>query len=593
MELERLSQKPLQKVASAIRNRKIFLFGCGVLLGVIVIVLRLYYLQIHQNNLFYRLGERNFLRTEIIPSPRGSVYDCQGSMLATNRPVFDLYWNGSGLFAFSSEQQSFLKKVKAILGEDVIDELLERQVTRAERFSRQLLIKKDLSLHELCMISEQCCESENLFVDNHFKRVYPYGSLASHVLGYLRCAEQKSGFVGRYGLEQAFHDDLKGESGYVRHVINATGKKLFQTEVKEANAGNDISLTIDLRMQSIAESLFNPGQSGAFIIMDPEDGSIRVMLSYPRFDPNSFLDSISEHEWNNKFTIDSPLLNRAIHSVYPPASIFKLVTFVAGLEEGVISTETEFYCKGHTLFGGRKYNCQRRWGHGLQSAQKALGVSCNIPCYQIAQKISIDQLAAYAMRLGLGQSTGFLFGDKSGLVPTSGWKQAHKREQWWGGETLSASIGQSFLLVTPLQIVRMIASICSGFLVRPRILQDEAVERYPLFISQETLDFLREVMREVVIRGTARRFKIFEDFSIHAKTGTAQIVSLQRQKKESKQHLEHAWFASYFSYKDSKPLAMVVLVENAGSSRPALHIAEKFFKGYQAVLNGSTQHEAT
>ena len=584
MEFERLSKKSIQKASEQQRKRKILLFLYAMLLGIAIIVSRLFYLQIHQSSRLCKLGEQNFLRTEIIPSERGNVYDAQHRLLATNRPVFDLIWYGSGSFSLTKDQQDFIKRIRSILGSDIIDELLEKQIERAERFSRHLMIKSDITRDQLCRISEQCAESQNLSIERRFKRIYPFNALASHILGYLRQAQESHGVQGRYGLERLFQDDLQGETGYVQHVINATGKKLFTAEQKEAQAGSDVTLTLDLDMQNIAENLFAPGQSGAFIIMDPKDGAIKVMLSYPNFDPNLFLNPISHEVWQSKFYTDSPLLNRAIHAAYPPASIFKLVTFVAGLEEGVITTETEFDCKGYTLFAGRKYNCQRRWGHGLQSAQKALGVSCNIPCYEIAQQISIDQLAVHAMRLGLGQSTGFLFQDKPGLIPTMGWKQACRGERWWTGETLSASIGQSFLLVTPLQIVRMISAICSGCLVKPRILLDEEIVRYPLYISQKTIEFLQDVMGEVVKRGTAKRMKVFEDFSIHAKTGTAQIVSLSKQKKGAKNQLEHAWFSSYFSYKNEKPLAMVVLVENAGSSRPALKIAENFFKGYQELL---------
>ncbi|MCK4517452.1 penicillin-binding protein 2 [Candidatus Babeliales bacterium] len=584
MEFERLSKKSIQKTSERQRSRKILLFLYATLFGVAIIVVRLFYLQIHQGTHLCKLGERNFLRTEVIPSERGNVYDSEHRLLATNRPVFDLRWYGSGAFSLAQDQRDFINKIRLILGAEVVDDLLEKQIERSERFSRQLLVKSDITRDQLCKISEQCAESQNLSIERRFKRIYPFNSLASHILGYLRQARESHGVQGLYGLERLFQDDLQGETGYVQHVINATGKKLFTAEQKEAQAGSDVTLTLDLDMQKIAENLFSPGQSGAFIIMDPKDGAIKVMLSYPNFDPNLFLKPISQEVWQNKFYTDSPLLNRAIHAAYPPASIFKLVTFTAGLEEGVITTETEFDCKGYTLFAGRKYNCQRRWGHGLQSAQKALGVSCNIPCYEIAQQISIDQLAVHAMRLGLGQSTGFLFHDKSGLVPTMGWKQAVHGERWWQGETLSVSIGQSSLLVTPLQIVRMISAICSGYLVKPRILLDEEIIRYPLYVSQKTIEFLQDVMGEVVKRGTAKRMKVFEDFSIHAKTGTAQIVSLAKQKKGAKNQLEHAWFSSYFSYKNEKPLAMVVLVENAGSSRPALKIAENFFKRYQELL---------
>jgi penicillin-binding protein 2 len=577
-------RQPREQIDLALRRRKILYVLIVVLCFFGFIAVRLFYLQVSQNKLFLKLGERNFLRTELIPSRRGNVFDCNNNLLATNRPVFDLYWKGGGKSSLTHRQEDFVRIVKEILGEKVLDDLMVKQIERAERFSRSVLIKSDITQEELFKVSEQCSESINLFLEKHFKRVYPYNNMASHVLGYLRKAERSGNFEGFYGLEREIQADLEGEWGYVRHVTNAMGKRLRQQECQEAIAGTDVVLTLDLTLQSMAEMLFEPGQSGAFIIMDPEDGSIKAMLSYPNFDPNLFLEPISDQEWSDKFTIDSPLLNRAIHASYPPASIFKLVTFVAGLERGVISTNSSFFCPGYTLFCGRRYNCQHREGHGRLTATQALGASCNVPCFQIAQKITIDQLADYAMRFGLGQSTSFVVSDKKGLVPTSGWKQSCKGERWWPGETLSASIGQSFLLVTPLQIVRMVASICSGYLVKPRIMQAEQVEKTPLDVSGHTLSFLRHVMREVVLHGTGAYLSRFSEFHISAKTGTAQTISLEKQQKETKKQLEHAWFAAYFSYKNTKPLAMVILSENAGSSRFALKIAEKFFTIYRKVL---------
>ncbi len=568
---------------SIIINRKITYFFLLVLFLFIMFIGRLFYLQIYKSDIFSKLGEQNFLRKEKILSKRGNVLDCNGNLLVTNRPVFDICWYGSGNFRLSKTQKIFVQKLKSILGEYLDSNLIEK-IEKAERFSREVIIKCDIDQEELSKISEQCSDFGNLYIKRRFKRVYPYNNLASHVLGYLRRVPGRDGLMGLYGIERKFQDELQGETGYVCHVTNAMGSKILQREFRAAVDGEDVKVTLDLTLQSIAETIFPKDQSGSFIIIDPEDGAIKAMLSYPNFDPNLFLGSISQRDWQEKFSIDSPMLNRAIHASYPPASIFKLITFVAGLEEGVINSDTEFNCKGYTLFCGRKYNCQRRWGHGLLSTKKALGVSCNVPCYEIAQRVTIDQLAVYAIRFGLGRSTNFLFQDKSGLVPTSYWKQSCRGERWWKGETLSVSIGQSFLLVTPLQVARMVCAICSGYLVKPRILETEEVERYPLYVSDSTVNFLRDVMKEVVFRGTARRLKNFKNFSVWAKTGTAQTVSLKRQNIESKSQLEHAWFTFFFSYKQQKPLACVILIENVGSSRLALSVAERFFKAYNDVF---------
>lgn len=228
--------------------------------------------------------------------------------------------------------------------------------------------------------------------------------------------------------------------------------------------------------------------------------------------------------------------------------------------------------------------CQRRWGHGQIDLKTSIAYSCNIPCYEIAQNLKINQFAYYAYCFGLGKKTNFLLSEKNGLVPTYEWKVGVKGEPWWKGETLSASIGQSYLLVTPLQIAKMISSICTGYLVKPRILSDEDIERDELLISEYTLNILRESMSMAVEKGTAKVFNKFKNFNVHAKTGTAQTTSLKSEIVKKSQ-LEHAWFASYFKYKNHEPLTLIVLVENAGSSKPAQKIALNFLKSYQKLFN--------
>lgn len=563
------------------RNLKIKQILFCFILFVFIVILRLFYLQVEKKDQFANLGERNFLRREMLPSVRGNFLDTNNVLLASNKPVYDVYWHGSGLKKLVDTQKIILKKVDEILLNN--NSLKFNEIKIAEKYSRRILLKEDISFDELCRISEQCHDSSNLIILNRFKRFYPYRSLAGHLLGYLGRSE-KSITQGCTGLEKMFQDKLKGESGYIKYVTNSTGKKLEQKEFKSAKQGDDIQLTLDFRFQKIAENLFKSDQSGVLIVMDPQDGAIKVMLSYPNFDPNLFLDPITHDSWNEKFSYNSPMLNRTTNALYPPASIFKLITFAAGLEEGEIDEQTNFNCKGFTFFGGRKYMCQRRWGHGEIDLKTSLAYSCNIPCYEIALKLRIDQFAYYAYCFGLGRKTNFLLNEKQGLVPTYAWKVATKGEPWWKGETLSTSLGQSYLLVTPLQIARMISSICSGYLAKPRILQDEDIERDELLISESTLNILRDSMSKAVQQGTARLLKKLKQFEIHAKTGTAQTTSLKKEKVEKSQ-LEHAWFASYFKYKNQDPLTLIVLVENAGSSKPAQKIAYKFLQGYQKLFN--------
>jgi len=582
----------------------------GLCACLIVIVLRLFYLQIKQTAFFCTLGEKNFLKTEVIPPLRGNLYDCNGVLLAANRPIFDLCWQGRGAYRLTKQHVALLRNLGGVLECDFIrdnngsknsactqearvryqdnsqDNKLSQkyhEIVRAERYTRRITLKRDLTFDQLCKISEQyagdTCGSQSLVIENRFERVYPYKTLASHVLGYLSRIEH----VGRDGLEKFFDDELGGQMGYVMNVINSTGKKLHQKEHKEPCPGDDISLTIDFELQAIAEAAFDKDQAGTLLLMDPEDGALRVLHSQPNFDSNIFLMPISHDMWQEKLTVNNPLLNRATRALYPPASIFKLVTIAAGLEENVIDPDTMFTCKGYVRFCKRNYLCQRRWGHGNVLLKDALAFSCNIPCFEIAQKISIDTLAEYAFRFGLGNKTNFLLDECSGLVPTSTWKLALKGERWWTGETLSASIGQSYLLVTPLQLVRMMCSIETGCLVKPRILETEAVEKEDMLISQKTRDFLKEAMSMAVAKGTVRRLRHFKDFTIYGKTGTAQTCSLQT-KKTSKEHYEHAWLAGVVQYKDTKPMALVILVEHVGASRYALAIAQKFLARYAQIV---------
>ncbi len=529
------------------------------------------------------LGEKNFLRVEVIPPLRGDVYDRNGVLLAANRPVFDLYWQGTCRPRISDQDQEMLRTVSVILGIDLLEPSFFRGVQYAEKFGRRVLLKADVDFHQLCQISEKCPDSEGLVVSNKFKRTYPHAELAGHVLGYLNKDEN----VGRAGIEMCFDAALQGQQGELLQVINSTGKTLAQRVYKEPKAGTDIKLTLDADMQRLAEGLFEPDQCGALIVMDPYDGAVRVLASFPRFDPNTFLNSISEDEWN-RLNVNHPLLNRATSALYPPASTFKLVTFAAALEEKVIDTTAEICCVGHSMFCGRKYHCIRHTGHGTLGLKQALAVSCNIPCYSIARKLKIDKIAAYAELFGLGEKTNFVLPERSGLVPTSLWKRSMRGERWWKGETLSVSIGQGALLVTPLQNARVMSAICTGSLVKPRLIDDEPIERRKLNISHETLTFLRTSMKEAVDDGSVKRLSYLKDFDVYAKTGTAQTCSLEKEKK-FKHEYEHGWVVGYFSYKGQKPLTLVVLFENTGSSSFAVDIAYKFFKGYKALMGKNVQ----
>ncbi len=522
------------------------------------------------------LGEKNSLRTEIIPPLRGNLYDCNRVLLAANRPVFDLCWQGNGSSTLTEKHLSLIQGLSTLLKIDLQEKLTA--IKWAERYGRRIMLKRDIGFEPLCQISEQCAGFEHLVIENRFERIYPYGALASHVLGYLSRVEK----IGKDGIEKFFQEHLRGQAGYAKNVYSATGARIRHAEHQDAQPGNDLVLTLDSTLQRLAETLFEPYQSGAFILIDPENGAIKALASHPNFDPNIFLTHISDDEWHNKFATNTPLLNRATCALYPPASTFKIVTMTAGLEEGVFNLHSNFMCNGYTTFCNRKYHCQKKIGHGILTPREAVAVSCNIPCFEVAKRLSIDTFALYAMRFGLGKKTNFLLPEGAGLIPTSMWKKLCKKESWWAGETLSASIGQSYLLSTPLQIVRMIGSVCTGCLVKPRILENEPIEKEPLYIAPQTLAFLQDSMHLAVAQGTVKRLKNLKNFSIHAKTGTAQTCSLSMVKTDIS-HYENGWLTCYFRYKNERPWAMIVILEHVGASGPAVQFTEQFLKAYQNI----------
>ena len=330
-------------------------------------------------------------------------------------------------------------------------------------------------------------------------------------------------------------------------TVNSIGNPITSTELEHARAGNDIVTTIDIDIQKICEAVFPQDSNGAFIVMNPLDGSIKAMLSLPAFDPMLFLNPISSETWS-LLQVRQPFINRALGALYPPGSIFKLITTSAALEHQIISENDTFNCKGYYLFAKRKYWCSHKWGHGRLTTQQAVAQSCNPFFFEIASNLDVDILHDYAHRFGLGEPTEIILPEKEGIVPSRAWKRVARGESWWQGETLSAAIGQSFLLVTPMQVARMIGSIFTGYLVRPRILESESVYTKPLGIKESTRTFLQSSMLATINEGTGRGLKNVKDIEVYVKTSTAQTSDLQK-RLLGKEYLEHGWAVGYFVIK--------------------------------------------
>ncbi|HRN77983.1 MAG TPA: penicillin-binding transpeptidase domain-containing protein [Candidatus Dependentiae bacterium] len=564
-------------------NYKIYIIAYITYCIIGIMVLRLMYLQISLTERFTTRSQKNFLQIKTIQSPRGNIIDRYGRLLATNRPLTNLLWQGTGQYRLLPEQYDMLEKISAIVNKPIThDEELIKKITHAERHRKQTLIATDLSLEQLSQIAEQFSSTSNITISTHFKRHYPHHAFASHLLGYLGTMGIDQ--YGKTGLEKLFEDTLKGEHGTEVNVIDSLGRNVTQTTLKEALCGNTIQTTLDIDLQQLCENVFPADVCGTCIIMDPTDGALLAVLSRPNFDPTIFLEKIRDDVWQ-ELQKNNPFLNRAFNAMYPPGSIFKLITITAALEEHLIEQDATFNCKGFYTFGDHTHWCNRKSGHGKLTLNQALAQSCNPPLYYIGAHMDIDTLASYAYKFGLGKKTNTMFPEQTGIVPNKSWKQEKKGERWWPGETLSVAIGQSFLLATPIQIARMISAIYTGYLVNTRILFNQPIEKQLLDINQDTRKFLKKSMRRVVTSGTGKRLKYLKDIKVYAKTSTAQTSALEK-RNLSADYWEHGWFAGNIVYKDHAPLTIVILVERAGSASVSTEIAKEFLIRYKKLMDG-------
>ncbi len=561
-----------------------FFFFC-ITSSLIILCIRLLYLQLYAWNYFIVKSSKNFLRVKTTKSERGDIVDKKGKILATNQLVNDLVWSGTGNRKFTEDQKNTLASIELITGTKLVD---LSTILRTEKTHGKIVLIKELSQKDICTIAEQYPNHPNIIIQGRIQRFYPFCSYASHLIGYLGndIIEQHS---GKMGLEKFFETNLRGTDGTSVTTINSFGKNIESFELKKTLQGGLIKTTLDIDIQTLGESIFPNNLTGALIVFDPITGDIITSVSRPTFDPHMFLKKISYTQWN-RLQEKSTFLNRIL-ALYPPGSIFKLITISAALEQGLITHETTWECKGYSFFCGRKYWCAHKKKHGTLTLKEAIAESCNTLFFEIGKKIDIDMLAQYAQLFGLGQETGFLFKEQKGVVPTRAWKRLVKGEQWWSGETLSVTIGQSFLLVSLLQIVRMIGAIFTGYLTKPRILIDESIETRPLLIQPETLNLLKESMHLVIQKGTGKQLQQIKDLEIYAKTSTAQTSSLEKSLADN-QFKEHGWFVTYFRYKEDSPIVLAILVEKAGNSKVPTIIAKNFIIGYKKLYDQRMQKKS-
>ncbi|GBC64074.1 penicillin-binding protein 2 [Desulfonema ishimotonii] len=572
-----------------------------------LLLVRLFFLQVIEGEEYRRLSENNCIRLQSIKAPRGLIFDAKQRLLVDNRPAFNLTIVPKDarpvektigrLSAYTQiPEEAFYKKLKG---------------SRRRGAYKPVVLKPDISRDLLAVVEAHKFDLPGIAIEILPKRHYLY-RYAAHLIGYLgeiSAAELKSGqypesqggdSVGKFGIEKSGEGELRGKSGGRQVEVNARGQVVRVLKTVDAVPGCNIHMTIDHRLQVTAESLLAE-QVGAVVAADAETGNILAMANSPTFDQNAFVTGMSHKDWNTLITDPyRPMENKVIQGEYPPASTYKIVTAIAGLEEGVIDENTTFFCPGYYRYGDRTFRCWRRSGHGSVNVAGALTVSCDVFFYQVGQRLGVDRLARYARACGLGKRTGIRLGHEGdGLIPTAAWKKKRVGVPWQRGETLSIAIGQGYNLATPLQMVMLTAAVANGgTLYRPHIIKKivsaggdivleakpEAIGRLPA--SPETLRIVKKGLWQVVngSRGTARLAKV-DGVRISGKTGTAQVVSRKKnedkQRKNVSRHLKpHAWFVAY-GEKNGEQIAVTVIVEHGehGSSAAA-PIARDLIRAY-------------
>jgi penicillin-binding protein 2 len=583
-----------------------------VLLAFAVLILRMWFLQIVNGSIYRTKSESNRFQLQDIPPFRGVIYDRNGEILVGNRPSYDLLVIPESV----QDRPALLRSLKALLDLDPVE--VEKRLGEASPLYpfKSVCLKRDMSRDELAVIETHRFNLPGVIIRVKPQRHYIYDSLGSHLFGYLGeidenqlreglYRENKQGdLVGKSGVELRWQRYLNGKRGGEQVEVDAAGRNIRVISRRPPRPGVSLYLTVDKGIQQLAEKLLS-GKKGAVAAMDPRNGKILALASSPPFNPNLFIGGIDAVTWREIATSeDYPLQNRSLAGQYPPGSVFKIIVALAGLEEGVIDPEEEVFCNGVYKLGRRQYRCWKKHGHGKVNLHRALRESCDVYFYRAGKRLGIDRISDYAKRFGLGRRSGIDVGqEKGGLVPTREWKLKKYGVPWQGGETISLSIGQSFLLVTPIQMAGMMAAVFNGgVLYRPQVtarvgeLQlDRIYEFRPeiagsLGINHEHLERVRKALVGVVNEphGTGWRARL-KEVTVAGKTGTAQVVALEREKMLNQkgelppEFRDHAWFVAAAPAERPK-IVLAVLVENGGhGGSAAAPMAKAMIKKYLGV----------
>jgi len=598
------------------KRRLIGVVFCVVALF-IILILRLFHLQIVEGEELKRLSINNCIRLQDIDPSRGLIFDRNGNLLVNNRPSFNLNIIINDAKPIENTVKNLLQYMN-ISEKEVIAKINR---SKGMFMYKPVLLKKDIGRTALASIEAHRFDLPGIDVNIKPRRHYIYKYCASHLIGYLseinscelksdKYSVYKAGdFIGRFGVEKKFEQYLRGKIGGRQVEVNAKGRVVRVIKTVNARPGYNLYLTIDLKLQKKAEELLK-GLAGAVVAMEPLTGEILGLASSPSFDQNNFVVGMTHKQWNLLISNTyRPLENKVLQGEYPPASTYKMITAIAALEEGIIDRDSTFSCNGSYKYGNRIFRCWKKSGHGNVDIIQALSESCDVFFYQIGHKLGADRLAWYARKCGLGKITGIKSDQEaSGLVPDTEWKKRRTGNAWQGGETLSVAIGQSYNLVTPIQMVVLTSAIANGGVRnKPKILREvrtaegsivckRETESYgKLPASEDTLKIIKKGMWETVngSKGTAKNAFI-KGIDASGKTGTAQVVNSSIYGDDDKveklaHHKPHAWFLAYAPSNDPKIAVAVIVEHGEHGSSTAAPIAMEIIRLY---LSDFTQIES-
>ena len=575
-----------------------------VAISFLILTLRLWQLQVIRGSDYLARSIKNRTRVQRIQAPRGFILDAKGRFLAKNIPSFNVclipqYFRGD------LAGQGRLAKILALN-----PPLLMKKIGALKSLSlfAPIKIKEGIGRDELGFIAQDKTELPGVTIDTIPKRVYPETALAAHLLGYVGEADkddlrqgqpvarnyQLGDCLGKSGVERAMDGFLRGVDGYTESEVDASGQRTRVLTEREAMPGGSVFLSVDLDLQRLGEECLSDHR-GALVALDPRDGKVLAMVSRPSFDPGFFSQRITKRGWRGLLTDpSSPLMNRAIHGQFPPGSIYKVISAIGGLEEGVIDPDTTFYCPGYLKLGNRYFSCWKQGGHGRVNLRQAIVSSCDVYFYQVGLRLGVDGLKKYAQLFGLGAKTGInLQGEKAGLIPSYRWKKERVGGGWSAGEVACLAIGQGYNLITPLQAANLYAAIGNGgTLYLPKYILkgvkgdgtvDMEFSPQPtrrVSVSPDTLAIVRDALGGAVNapEGTGGRGRVV-GIEVAGKTGTAQVVG--RGKGSGKRFSDHAWFVA-FAPKDEPEIVVAVVIEHGGhGGAAAAPVAQKFLTGWR------------